>query len=336
MNPQPSLLDCPAVENPQHPEHPSTESEPIVPLSVNFFFTRICNLSCKFCFHTNSSKFKLPIEETKRGLEMLAGAGMKKLNIAGGEPFMFPQYLGEMIKYCKEDLKLESVSIMHVLRYFLPSNGSKVTESWLRTYGKYVDIFGVSCDSFDEETNVKIGRSEGGYKGHVQDARRISEWCHDKNVLFKLNTVVNKLNVAEDMNTGIEVLAPHRWKVFQCLILDGENSGTQTSIRDARELVVTDDEFSQFVKRHEGHECMVAESNQLMRDSYLMLDEKMRFLNCSTGGKIPGRSVLDVGVHQALQDAGFDQGAFLKRGGVFEWQKPKKLIHSATGDPLDW
>lgn len=31
-----------------------------------------------------------------------------------------------------------------------------------------------------------------------------------------------------------------------------------------------------------------------------------RFLDCSAGGKTPGRSLLDVGVQQALQDAGFD------------------------------
>lgn len=55
------------------------------------------------------------------------------------------------------------------------SNGSLVTDIWLKQYGSYVDIFGVSCDSFDEETNIAIGRSEGGYRVHIRDARRISE-----------------------------------------------------------------------------------------------------------------------------------------------------------------
>ena len=55
-----------------------------------------------------------------------------------------------MVKFCKEELNLESVSII--------SNGSKITEKWMSEYAYYLDIMGVSCDSFDVETNAKIGR----------------------------------------------------------------------------------------------------------------------------------------------------------------------------------
>ena len=74
-----------------------------------------------------------------------------------------------------------------------------------------------------------------------------------------------------------------------------------------------------------------------MKDSYLLLDEEMRyvvifvdfgshdecfydrFLNCSDSGKRPGRSLLNVGVEEALKDAGFDEKTFFERGGVFDW-----------------
>jgi radical S-adenosyl methionine domain-containing protein 2 len=46
-----------------------------------------------------------------------------------------------------------------------------------------------------------------------------------------------------------------------------------------------------------------------------------RFLNCWDGGKKPGRSLLVVGVQEALNDAGFDEKAFFDRGGVFEWSR---------------
>jgi radical S-adenosyl methionine domain-containing protein 2 len=45
---------------------------------------------------------------------------------------------------------LESVSIVN--------NGSKVTEKWMSEYAYYLDIMAVSCDSFDGETNRRIGR----------------------------------------------------------------------------------------------------------------------------------------------------------------------------------
>ncbi|KAE8742962.1 hypothetical protein FOCC_FOCC011456 [Frankliniella occidentalis] len=65
-----------------------------------------------------------------------------------------------------------------------------------------------------------------------------------------------------------------------------------------------------------------------MRNSYLLLDEYMRFLNCVDGGKKPSKSILDVGVDDAIGDAGFDEAMFFKRGGVFKWSnedKKKKL-----------
>jgi radical S-adenosyl methionine domain-containing protein 2 len=41
---------------------------------------------------------------------------------------------------------------------------------------------------------------------------------------------------------------------------------------------------------------MIPENNKDMKDSYLNLDEYMRFLNCQKGGKEPTLSILDVGV----------------------------------------
>lgn len=73
--------------------------------------------------------------------------GMEKINFSGGEPFL-PQrgrHLGEMVKYCKQQLNLPSVTIV--------SNGSLVREKWLREYGEFVDILAISCDSFNEDTN---------------------------------------------------------------------------------------------------------------------------------------------------------------------------------------
>jgi radical S-adenosyl methionine domain-containing protein 2 len=125
--------------------------------------------------------------------------------------------------------------------------------------------------------------------------------------------------------------------------LDGENTGKDTgSIRDARGLVITDEQFQAFLDRHKHQSSLVPESNEVMKDSYLLLDEEMRyvvifvyfdshdecfcgrFLNCSDSGKKPGRSLLNVGVEEALKDAGFDEKAFFDRGGVFEWGKNRE------------
>ena len=55
------------------------EKSKTIPESVNYHFTRTCNYSCGFCFHTAKTSFNLPLEEAKRGLEMLVQEGMKKV-----------------------------------------------------------------------------------------------------------------------------------------------------------------------------------------------------------------------------------------------------------------
>ena len=67
------------------------------PVSVNYHFSRKCNYECGFCFHTAKTSHVLSIEQSKLGLLKLKNAGMKKINFAGGEPFLYPNFLGELV-----------------------------------------------------------------------------------------------------------------------------------------------------------------------------------------------------------------------------------------------
>lgn len=252
----------------------------------------------------------LPLEEAKRGLDILAGAGMKKLNIAGGEPFLYPEYLGSLLNYAHSQLGVATSVI---------SNASPITEAWLQEYGKYVDVLGVSCDSFVPETNLKIGRysSELSGKLHLEKIFQVKDWAKKYGIRLKLNTVVNRLNLNEDMNDSVRKLDPFRWKVFQCLVLEGENSGDR-DLRDARALTVTDEEFSDFLSRHSDQPSMIPENNSLMMSSYILLDEKMRWLDCSNGEKRVGDSILSPEGLRTLT-TGFDNEKFVARGGIFDW-----------------
>jgi radical S-adenosyl methionine domain-containing protein 2 len=271
------------------------------PESVNFHYTRLCNFSCGFCFHTKKSSDKLPIEDAIRGCDMLKKAGTRKLNIAGGEPFIYPRYLGELIKQCKENIKIEKISVI--------TNGSLVKKDFFEKFGKYIDVFGVSCDSFDKETNIKIGRGKKGE--NVQKLFEIRELCKQYGIKFKLNTVVCNYNKDENMVKNIKKLNPDRWKVFQVLMVKGENEDKVTKFQ------ITNEEFKQFVERHKEIKCMVAESNDNMKSSYLILDEKMRFLDKGDGDEIYSQSILEVGVEKALESIVYDEKEFKKRKGDY-------------------
>lgn len=94
----------------------------------------------------------------------------------------------------------------------------------------------------------------------------------------------------------IEELNPSRWKecfvlceykefvvltltflqVFQVLILRGENDGAESSsIRDGRDLVITDEQFKTFLDHHKIQKSLIPEDNETMKDSYLLLDEDL-------------------------------------------------------------
>lgn len=271
------------------------------PISVNYFPSRDCNKACGFCFHTAKNSYMATLTDAKRGIAALHAAGMRKLNVAGGEPFLHPKFLGELCRFAKQDLGLESVSIV--------SNGSLIKERWLREYGRWVDILAISCDSFDEATNVKIGRGNGK---NVEELRGIARWCGEYGIMFKLNTVVCRYNFEEDMSALVEELMPFRWKVFQVLLVQvsdeasfpshlrtpgfvtlvfclsvfiqtttdrrqGENHGSRTDgealLRNAANFQISTEEYNIFCEKHKHLPCFIPESNKIMAQSYLLLDE---------------------------------------------------------------
>lgn len=304
--------------------------------SVNYFISRKCNYSCKFCFHTQKTTHHLTLGQARLGLALLKQAGTQKINFAGGEPFLHPELLGELCRVSFEEFDM-AVSII--------SNGSLITQEWMEKYGRYVDVLGVSIDSFDDATNAAIGRGETSTNAgsnnvratssairnkHVDRILQVREWCRQQDIIFKVNTVVCSLNWQEDMSQEIRKLDPQRWKAFQVLLLENENVG-EAAMRDARPLVVSDEQFQAFLKRHENLPQLIPEPNDVMQNSYLLLDEEMRFLDCSGGGKVPGESILKVGVHQALLQAGFDHDMFQQRGGVYDWKRERDGSGTSNG-----
>ncbi|TPX74692.1 hypothetical protein CcCBS67573_g04046 [Chytriomyces confervae] len=304
-----------------------SEDKPSVPVSVNFHFTRKCNYECGFCFHTATDSYLAPLQDAKKALALLKEAGMKKINFAGGEPFLYQSIW--------PDLQLESVSIV--------SNGSKIRSSFLRENAAWIDILAVSCDSFNEETNLKIGRGVG--LSHVSQLKSIATACRDVGILFKINSVVCRYNVHEDLSIQI---APFRWKVFQVLAVEGENmdaspTGTDGDepkpklLRNVEPFLISSAEFDEFCQRHKHVPSIVPEPNHLMKASYLLMDEHLRFLPRGSNNNTPTGSILEVGVKEALLHAGWDEQSFRERGGVYEWTKPLDSGCAAKGaSELEW
>ncbi|KAJ6553109.1 hypothetical protein B0H19DRAFT_1263517 [Mycena capillaripes] len=138
-----------------------------------------------------------------------------------------------------------------------------------------------------------------------------------------------KLRLGDALGHPPALTLTSRWKVFQVLLVEGENDdgGTDSALdkrkRDARKLLISDEQFRAFCDRHEHLTCFVPEPNSLMASSYLILDEYLCFLDKGSGREKQSRCILDVGVQAALDEVRWDQDAFRARGGgaytIGEW-----------------
>lgn len=265
-----------------------------------------CNLSCKFCFKTSegflntlpeNSASNLTLSESREVLEILFSEGFEKITFAGGEPTLYP-YLPEIMTCAKEI----GFTVM------LVTNGHRISDQYLDKIVKSVDAIKISIDSPDEITQLNLGRGKGD---HVTKAVEASLKVKAHNIPLMINTVVTSLNYQQDMSPIIELLKPVRWKVFQVLRERGENDHFQAWCTDAQ--------FQEFVFRHEKY-SPVAESNDLMRGSYVMMDPIGRFMQDLTGGYLYSKSILQIGVEEALREVGWDAVRFLKRGGLYQWK----------------
>lgn len=279
------------------------DAEYPAPVSVNFHLWKPCNLSCRFCYaEFERVKGRLAEADALAIVAALAEAGCRKLNFAGGEPTLCP-FIGAVLRRAREVGLVTS----------LVTNGARLDEL-LDGHSADLDWAALSVDSAIEQTQRLLGRGDGG---HVAMARRHFERLHREGIRTKLNTVVTALNHAEDMSAFVRAVRPRRWKVFQVLPIEGEND------RTVGPLLVTPAQFAAFIERHAHLEAEglapVAEDNEAMTGSYVMIDPVGRFFTNTFGRHTYSRPILDVGVDVALSEVAWNRERFIARGGIYEW-----------------
>ena len=275
-------------------------------ITINWHMIERCNYRCIFCFSRYSAREELcrNICMAKRLLRELYDFFADKywplkISITGGEPFLCKN-LGDIVKISKEMGYIVSII----------TNGSLITKDWLNKYGEFVDWIGISIDSMNEQTELKLGRGHGNHVANTVRAVDIIRTIAS-HIRIKINTVVTKINYEEDLSPLIRILKPERWKVFQVVVM----KDTPTSIRE--KIEITEKEFLDFVKRHE-HLGPIAETCEDTRDSYIMIDPYGRFYSRTKDNTYKySQSILNAGVAKAFYQVDFDYKKFLLRGGDY-------------------
>jgi len=274
-------------------------------VAVNYHITKLCNYKCRFCFARFAQiQENLSTIRIKEIITRLWEEGMEKITFVGGEPFLYKD-LGYLVKYAKTI----GVTTMIV------TNGSLLKKCFLEKYGEFIDWIGFSIDSEYESTEKELGRCLAGKKGnHVQKIKQKVSMVRDYGIKIKINSVITSLNFKEDMTTLITELNPDRWKVFQVLLINGENDQSLGS------LTINHDQFLKFIRHHVSLHPIYEFENKML-ESYVMVSPDGRFFS-NKGRKIRySESILRVGIPKAISQIDFSYEKLVERKGIYDWNE---------------
>ncbi len=266
--------------------------------SANIHIFGRCNYRCDHCFDRHLTHHYLRPEDWTEVLQFLKDSGFEKINLAGGEPTLYP-FLDQMCYLVKGmGFKLSIVS-----------NGSKFTEEWLSKMEGVVDWIGLSIDSPDEEDEILIGRGCNG-KNHLDNIVKVSEMAHRHGIKVKLNITVVRTSWMKDFKPLIEKVNPDRIKCFRALTLKGANDDRPDT------WSITDEQFADFKGRHECIPNIVFEDNDDMVASYIMFDPLGRWMVDSGYEK---RFIEFEVVKRDGFDSQVDIARYFRRNAVYDW-----------------
>lgn len=288
---------------------------------VNWHVTEACNYRCRYCYshweRESNQRDVIRDEVASLGLidalwrffrpdnasnplrRQLQWSNLR-LSLAGGEPMLYSHQIARVARHAKA----------LGMRVSMITNGSLLPRDLgeLGELARSLDMLGLSIDSASDSRNRAIGRADR--KGstltleqlaRLADALRIAH----PGIALKVNTVVNAVNVHDDLRTVIAALRPDRWKLLRVLPVLGDD------------LVVSDAEFAAFVARHACVETRVSvEDNRDMLTSYLMVDPQGRFFqngNGASGGYFYSRPITPDTIERAFRSVPFDACKFASR-----------------------
>ena len=293
----------------------SSYTEAAIPMCVNWHVTETCNYSCKHCFakwgkqHEAWDDFD-QVEHIVKNIADYVEATLMipkhfRLNIVGGEPAMHPEKLWNIVKTAKN----------HGAEVSMITNGSQLEV--IRPFAHMISAVGISIDSFNHETNLKIGRASNGKTLSFEDIKEKIKFVHEINpkLKIKVNTVINKYNFSEEMLYSVLALKPYKRKILRQMPF-GENKG------------ISDFKFYSFIcnnykePEYLNGNCEIAiEDNNAMTESYLMISPDGRLFQNGSAEYSYSRPLTEVSFAEALNDIKFNESKFDGRyDGSYTWE----------------
>ena len=222
----------------------------------NLHFLDYCNFKCKYCFIKKEQK-ELSIENIKLIIDKIANFSIKRnernrINLAGGEPLV-SNHIQDIIDYIHE--KNLDVSLI--------TNGSLLTEDFIIHNKDKLSMIGISVDSFNDSTNIDIGRCCGSKVLGKDRIIALASLIKKTNIKLKINVCCSTKNIYENNYSTLKRINPDRIK-FLRVMCDHDKT--------LKKYDLTNQEWDFIKNKYRDIPNSVFEDNDDMKRNYIIID----------------------------------------------------------------
>ena len=203
-------------------------------VKVNLHICEGCNYKCRHCFAKFDCRKTLGLSAWKRIVDnVLAKGTVNAINLAGGEPLLYPR-LHELAAYIRsKGVKLSLIT-----------NGSMMTDEWISKNAALYETIGFSIDTLDPVLQIEAGRAD--IRGNVvspDDFTRKIKLLRKYNpdIRIKVNTVVTSINKNDYIAEYIKEWKVDRWKILKMQYFE---DGTHCN----GDIMIDDNEYFEYVE----------------------------------------------------------------------------------------
>jgi cyclic pyranopterin phosphate synthase len=230
-----------------------TKTEPLIDTigrvhtSLRISVTDRCNIRCFYCMPNENVQFRprheiLSFEEISRVARVLAGLGVRKLRLTGGEP---------LVRSDLHRLVEQLVRLPGIEEVALTTNGILLAEQARDLKRAGLDRLNISLDSMSEETFRRISRREGLHR--VLEGIAAAQDVGFENI--RLNAVAIR-NLTEPEIVPLARFARERGlelRFIEFMPLDAEEHWQEDQVLSGDDIRETlEAEFGELVPSHRG------------------------------------------------------------------------------------
>jgi len=230
---------------------------------INLHLLENCNYHCKHCFARFDTGTPLSVRDWKQIIDNITEkTPVSRFNLAGGEPLLY-QGLDEITEYINtKDIQVSLIT-----------NGYLLSEERIHEFKGRISMVGISIDALHAGVLQEMGRCTK--RQEILCINRCIALCKsikENDIQLKINTVVSRLNLYENLGDFIQTVCPDRWKILKVKQFSSGDS-------DNSDLVITEDEFNKFCSMYTSISHVEEPS---LKNAYIMVDSKGWLVNNSS------------------------------------------------------